>query len=391
MGTSATIEPRVDVQQLSRQLNLPADSVQNAVELLDDGNTVPFITRYRKDRTGGLDEQAILAVKEALEKQRQLEQRKETILRSIRSQDRLTDPLQQRILSADSMKLLEDLYLPYKPKKRTLATLARERGLEGLADEVLQADPAAADLQQRAAAWVDPDKQLRTTADVLAGVRHLLAERFSERSRSARKAAQRGAEDGQDFEPAYATDELADLESDAASEASAAVEHPSVQESAQPQIAAQSGGSRTEPAAGGDPAGSLPHDGPPACETAGAMSPEPTADHPTGEGASTAAGQPAPAAAHEPAPSTTRRSSRQWWMRRPSTRLWASRTARQDPTRFSHPIGKAIQRSSSLSVSRGLTHRHTTRTRRPCRPRWRRRLLRQFSRRPPNRLSCRPL
>src|SRR5690606_10979011 len=104
------------------------------------------------------------------------------ILRSIDSQGRLTPELAAAIESADSIKRLEDLYLPFKPKKQTLATLARERKLEPLAAEILSASEAAADLDKRAADFVDPDRQLASVADVLLGVGHILAEDFSERA-----------------------------------------------------------------------------------------------------------------------------------------------------------------------------------------------------------------
>ena len=120
----------VDISDLARQLDLPPAALQRTVELLDDGNTVPFITRYRRDQTGGLDETQIRKIKTRIEKQRVLEERKEAILRAIRTRDKLTDELAARIRGTRSPKLLEDLYLPYKIKKQTRAMLARERGLE---------------------------------------------------------------------------------------------------------------------------------------------------------------------------------------------------------------------------------------------------------------------
>ena len=150
--------------------------------LLDDGNTVPFITRYRKDQTGALDEEQVRRVQEKVGKLRALAERKQTILKSIQSQGILTPELADQIRTATSSKRLEDLYLPYKPKKQTLATTARQRGLEPLAREVLEADPAAADLPARAASLVAPEQELHSVDDVLAGVRHIIAEWFSERA-----------------------------------------------------------------------------------------------------------------------------------------------------------------------------------------------------------------
>lgn len=175
-----TIE--IDMGQAARELGLPLDSVQNTVELLDDGNTVPFITRFRKDRTGALDEEQVRRIQEKVGKLRALADRKRTVLKSIQSQGVLTAELAEQIRTAPSSKRLEDLYLPYKPKKQTLATTARQRGLEPLAREVLDADPAAADLAARAASFIAPEQELLSVDEVLSGVRHILAEWFSERA-----------------------------------------------------------------------------------------------------------------------------------------------------------------------------------------------------------------
>ncbi|MCA9270814.1 MAG: hypothetical protein KDA41_20180, partial [Planctomycetales bacterium] len=172
----------IELASLARDLALPEPQVRRTVELLDEGNTVPFITRYRKDQTGGLDEEQIRQVQEAVTRQRLLVDRKRTILKSIESQGKLTDALAQEIATAVSVKRLEDLYLPFKPKKQTLATAARERGLEPLAREILGAEKIAADLDRRALDFVNIDKGLRSQADVLLGVGHLIAEHFSERA-----------------------------------------------------------------------------------------------------------------------------------------------------------------------------------------------------------------
>ncbi len=139
----------IDLRHVARGLEIPLRQVQAVVELMDEGNTVPFITRYRKDQTGGLDEEQIREIQDRLAKMRLLADRKQTILRSIDSQGKLTEKLAKQILSATTTKRLEDLYLPYKPKKQTLATLARSRGLEELASEILEAAPGANDLDAR--------------------------------------------------------------------------------------------------------------------------------------------------------------------------------------------------------------------------------------------------
>lgn len=172
----------IDLGRLAHGLQLPLDRVHAVIELLDAGNTVPFITRYRKDHTGGMDEEQIREIQERLNRLRMLAERKQTILRSIESQGKLTPELAAAIEGADSTKRLEDLYLPYKPKKQTLATVARERGLEPLAQEIWDGAESVANLEGRAADFVNADKGLPSTADVLLGVGHILAEGFSERA-----------------------------------------------------------------------------------------------------------------------------------------------------------------------------------------------------------------
>jgi uncharacterized protein len=156
--------------------------VQATVELLDGGNTIPFITRYRRDQTGGLDEEGVRRIAEGVARARQLADRKQTILRTIQGQGKLTPELETRINAADSPKQLEDVYLPFKPRKLSLAEIARQRKLEPLAREILAADAAAADLDTRAADFVDSDAQVPAVADVLLGVGHIIAHEFSERA-----------------------------------------------------------------------------------------------------------------------------------------------------------------------------------------------------------------
>src|ERR1700761_7196727 len=118
---------------IAQVLNVPMKGLVATVELLDEGGTVPFIARYRKEATGNLDEVQIRAIEEKLAYFRELEDRRETVLRTIEEQGKLTDELRGRILATFDRSELEDLYLPYKPKRRTKATIAREKGLEPLA------------------------------------------------------------------------------------------------------------------------------------------------------------------------------------------------------------------------------------------------------------------
>src|SRR6476619_6605590 len=170
----------IDFGRLTRELGIDQQAIARTIALLDEGNTVSFITRYRRDQTGGLDEEQIGAVRASVAKRRQLEERKQTILKSIESQHALTDELREQIHRADSVKRLEDLYLPYRPKKQTLATKAHEQGLAPLAQEILTQDPAALDLDKRAADFINTDKGIPDVATALLGAGHILAEQFSE-------------------------------------------------------------------------------------------------------------------------------------------------------------------------------------------------------------------
>ncbi|MFZ5635078.1 MAG: Tex family protein [Pseudomonadota bacterium] len=152
--------------------------VRAAVELLDEGATVPFIARYRKEVTGGLDDTQLRDLESRLVYLRELEERRDAILASIAEQGKLTKPLLDDVLAADSKSRLEDLYLPYKPKRRTKAQIAREAGLEPLADAIL-ADPSV-DPNERAQGFVDADKGVADVAAALDGARAILIERFGE-------------------------------------------------------------------------------------------------------------------------------------------------------------------------------------------------------------------
>ena len=149
-----------------------------AVDLLDGGATVPFIARYRKEATGTLDDAQLRTLEERLRYLRELDERRAAVLESIEAQGKLDDALKAQILAADSKARLEDIYLPYKPKRRTKAQIAKEAGLEPLADALL-ADPGL-DPQGQAAAYVDADKGVEDAAAALEGARAILTERFSE-------------------------------------------------------------------------------------------------------------------------------------------------------------------------------------------------------------------
>jgi len=170
------------VQAIARELGVKVNQVAAAVELLDEGSTVPFIARYRKEATGNLDDTQLRTLEERLLYLRELEERRAAILASIEEQGKLTDELRVAIEAAATKQTLEDLYLPYKPKRRTKAQIAREAGLEPLADALL-ADPAL-DPQQEAAKYVNgkpaADGGVPDVKAALDGARDILAERFAE-------------------------------------------------------------------------------------------------------------------------------------------------------------------------------------------------------------------
>ncbi len=167
------------VRVIAEELALPAAGVRSVVDLLAEGATVPFIARYRKEATGGLDEVQIRAVEERHGYLRELEDRKKTVLEEIDRQGKLTDELRAKVAACASKAALEDLYLPYKPKRRTRAMIAREKGLDPLAQRVL-AQPPDGDPSAEAAAFVSPDKGVESVKDALQGARDIVAEVVAE-------------------------------------------------------------------------------------------------------------------------------------------------------------------------------------------------------------------
>ena len=166
------------VRQIAAELQVRPEQVGAAVDLIDGGATVPFIARYRKEATGGLDDAQLRELDERLAYLRELEARRATVLASIAEQGKLTDALRAAVEAAATKQALEDLYLPFKPRRRTKAMIAREAGLEPLADRLF-ADPTLAPLAE-AVAFVDAEAGFADPAAVLDGVRDLLAERWAE-------------------------------------------------------------------------------------------------------------------------------------------------------------------------------------------------------------------
>ncbi|MGW4498372.1 Tex family protein [Micromonospora sp. NPDC004336] len=165
-------------QRIADELGVAERQVRAAVELLDGGATVPFIARYRKEATGLLDDTQLRTLEERLRYLRELDERRAAVLESIRGQGKLDEALEAQIMAADSKSRLEDIYLPYKPKRRTRAQIAREAGLEPLADSLLT-DPSQ-DPREAAAGYVDAEKGVADAAAALEGARAILIERFAE-------------------------------------------------------------------------------------------------------------------------------------------------------------------------------------------------------------------
>ena len=178
--TDTSDDPQSISKAIAAELDLPVRQVHSAVELLDDGNTVPFIARYRKEATQGLDEIALRAIEDALERANTLAARKATVLKTISEQGLLTDDLRSQIEKCRDLRTLETIYLPYKPKRRTRATIARERGLQPLADLLLRQRRLEQSKHATLVAYVDPAKDVPDTDAALQGALDIIAEHWSD-------------------------------------------------------------------------------------------------------------------------------------------------------------------------------------------------------------------
>lgn len=163
---------------ISSELKIRPNQVQAVIELIDGGATIPFISRYRKEATGSLDEVAVTAIRDRLNQLRELDKRRAAVLTSIQQQGKLTDELKQKIIDAKTMTVLEDLYLPYKPKRRTRAMVAKEKGLEPLAEILFQ--QKGVDPEKEAIEFVNAEKKVMSTNEALAGARDIIAEWINE-------------------------------------------------------------------------------------------------------------------------------------------------------------------------------------------------------------------
>ena len=167
-------------QIISDELQLKLIQVRNTVEMLDNDHTVPFISRYRKEKTGSLDEDRIREIQEKIKYLRTIEARKKTILRSIEDQGKLTPQLKNKIETTFKLQELEDLYLPYRPKKRTRASIAKERGLEPLAQIILTQEISEGDWTEVCEGFINPDKDINSAEEALSGAKDIVAEVIAE-------------------------------------------------------------------------------------------------------------------------------------------------------------------------------------------------------------------
>ncbi|TWR24259.1 RNA-binding transcriptional accessory protein [Mucilaginibacter achroorhodeus] len=164
--------------KIAQELSVGSKQVAATIALLDEGATVPFISRYRKELTGSLDEVQVADIRDRVQQLRDLDKRREAILKSLADLGKLTPELEQQINAAETMVLLEDIYLPYRPKRKTRATAAREKGLQPLADAILA--QKTFDVENEAAKYIDEEKGVKDAADALAGARDIIAEYISE-------------------------------------------------------------------------------------------------------------------------------------------------------------------------------------------------------------------
>ncbi len=177
-GEMTTVLNETYILKIAEEQTIGKTQVNAVAELLQDGATIPFIARYRKEVTGSLDEVAITDIRDRLIQLHELDQRKDTILKSLEQHGHLTDELQEKVLAAETLAVLEDIYLPYRPKRRTKATIAKEKGLEPLADLIFEQkglNPAS-----EAEAFIDTEKDVASIDDALQGARDIIAEKINE-------------------------------------------------------------------------------------------------------------------------------------------------------------------------------------------------------------------
>src|SRR3712207_2467222 len=165
--------------KLAEEFNIQLKQVNSVIELLDGGNTVPFIARYRKEKTGGLDDVVLRNLAERLTYLRNLEERKKDVIRIIAEQEKLTDELESKINKCETLTEVEDIYRPFKPKKRTRATIAVEKGLKPLAEVILSGE-FTGNIEEYAKEFINEEKEVMTSEDALNGAKDIVAEAISD-------------------------------------------------------------------------------------------------------------------------------------------------------------------------------------------------------------------
>ena len=170
------------IQIIVKELGVKPSQVKATAALLEEGATVPFISRYRKEATGSLDEVAVAVIRDRLDQLRELDNRRDVIFKSLQERGLLTDELKGKIEGAESLTVLEDIYLPFRPKRRTRATIAKEKGLEPLALKIYE--QADMDIEAEASAFIDAEKGVASVEEALAGARDIIAEWVSEDQRA---------------------------------------------------------------------------------------------------------------------------------------------------------------------------------------------------------------
>jgi len=173
------------ITTISRELTIKPSQVNSTITLFEEGGTVPFIARYRKEATGNLDEVQITAIRDRLEQLKEIDKRREAILKSLEEQEVLGDELREKVEAAISLTELEDIYLPYKPKRRTRATIAREKGLEPLAEMIFKQDNIS--VEEEAKGFLDGEKEVNSVEEALAGARDIMAEWINENAEARQK------------------------------------------------------------------------------------------------------------------------------------------------------------------------------------------------------------
>ena len=166
-------------EKIAQELGIRAGQAKAAIQLIDEGCTIPFIARYRKEATGALNDEVLRDLYDRLVYLRNLEDKKQTVIASIEEQGKLTEELRAQILAAETQVAVDDLYRPYRPKRRTRATIAKEKGLEPLAETIMQ-QSLSVPLMEEAAKYIDPEKEVQTAEDALAGAKDILAEAVSD-------------------------------------------------------------------------------------------------------------------------------------------------------------------------------------------------------------------